>query len=169
MVQWVLAASAFSQPFFCFEGQHPPRQQGVDDLTPAGGAIRWAGGGTTRWGHWGCEAVGSLEKRTLAAASIFFFFSKQGEAVVQRTSTYTFGELLESISNTRFFFFGAQSFWKKFPHIWFQNEEKLKVDYLAETKYSQKDKIKVVMTYDKVCWVQCKLGFNEKLGIWNIL
>ena len=31
----LLLASAFSQPFFCFEGQHPPRQQGVDDLTPA--------------------------------------------------------------------------------------------------------------------------------------
>ena len=31
----LVLASAFSQPFFCFEGQHPPRQQGVDDLTPA--------------------------------------------------------------------------------------------------------------------------------------
>ena len=31
------SAMAFSQPFFkpSFEGQHPPRQQGVDDLTPA--------------------------------------------------------------------------------------------------------------------------------------
>ena len=45
VVPWVLAAaSAFSQPFFCFEGQHPPRQQGVDDLTPAGGAAVYGRG-----------------------------------------------------------------------------------------------------------------------------
>ena len=35
----LVLASAFSQPFFCFEGQHPPRQQGVDDITPAPGAM----------------------------------------------------------------------------------------------------------------------------------
>ena len=95
----LVLASAFSQPFFCFEGQHPPRQQGVDDLTPAGGTEDADAGSSSSAAHCG-EAAVSLEKRTLLSSLLTAsaFVSKDPQH-----STHTHTHTWRAASSSRSF------------------------------------------------------------------